>query len=180
MIWRIVSDRALPVAPRSMAGPVALGVVLWLGLVRVRGRLPAVPPGDIVGAKGFLFRTKKGELTVRVHELRLLVKSIRPLPEKFHGLADQEQRYRQRYVDLFANPEVRKSFALRSRIVREVRAYFDSLDYHEVETPILFKSTPEGAREFLVPNRREPGTFYALPQSPQQFKQIRHYTQPVV
>ncbi len=100
--------------------------------------------GDIVGAKGFLFRTKKGELTVRVHELRLLVKSIRPLPEKFHGLADQELRYRQRYVDLIVNEHSRWVFAVRSRVIQAIRNRMVGTNYLEVETPML-QPIPGGA-----------------------------------
>ena len=81
-------------------------------------------------------------------------------------------RSRQRYLDLFVNEEGRDLFRRRSAIVRHIRGFLEDRGFLEVETPTLFKSTPEGAREFLVPNRREPGTFYALPQSPQQFKQI--------
>ena len=81
--------------------------------------------------------TQKGERTVWAKEVVLASKALRPAPEKWHGLQDTEQRYRMRYVDLFANPDVRQSFALRSKIVREVRHYFDSRDYQEVETPIL-------------------------------------------
>ena len=81
--------------------------------------------GDIIGVKGEVFRTKTGELSLRVTELTLLAKSLRPLPEKFHGLTDTEMRYRQRYVDLIANPEVKDTFVKRSRILKEIRAYLD-------------------------------------------------------
>ena len=93
--------------------------------------------GDIIGAKGEVFRTKTGELSVRVTELTLLAKSLRPLPEKFHGLTDTEMRYRQRYVDLIANPEVKDTFVKRSRILKEIRAYLDEKGFLEVDTPIL-------------------------------------------
>jgi lysyl-tRNA synthetase class 2 len=92
---------------------------------------------DLVSVTGELGTTQKGEPTLWATDVVLASKALRPAPEKWHGLQDTEQRYRMRYVDLFANPEVRQSFALRSRIVREVRAYFDSLGYLEVETPIL-------------------------------------------
>jgi lysyl-tRNA synthetase class 2 len=92
---------------------------------------------DLVAITGELGRTQAGEATVWATEVVLAAKALRAAPEKWHGLTDQEQRYRQRYVDLFANPEVQRQFALRSQVVREVRAYFDSLGYHEVETPIL-------------------------------------------
>ena len=93
--------------------------------------------GDIIGVKGEVFRTKTGELSVRVTELTLLAKSLRPLPEKFHGLTDTEMRYRQRYVDLIANPEVKDTFVKRSRILKEIRAYLDEKGFLEVDTPIL-------------------------------------------
>ena len=93
--------------------------------------------GDIIGAKGEVFRTKTGELSVRVTGLTLLAKSLRPLPEKFHGLTDTEMRYRQRYVDLIANPEVKDTFVKRSRILKEIRAYLDEKGFLEVDTPIL-------------------------------------------
>ncbi len=93
--------------------------------------------GDIVGVRGFVFRTKMGEISVHVTEVVLLSKSLLPLPEKFHGLKDQETRYRQRYVDLIVNPEVRRAFEVRSRFIRYVRRYLDERDYMEVETPVL-------------------------------------------
>ncbi len=93
--------------------------------------------GDIVGATGTLFITRTGELTILVDELRLLTKSLRPLPEKFHGLADQETRYRQRYVDLIVNERSREVFLLRSRLVAYIRAFLDSQDFLEVETPMM-------------------------------------------
>ena len=94
--------------------------------------------GDWVGAAGCIIRTKRGELSVAVEQLELLSKSIRPLPEKFHGLADKETRYRQRYVDLIANPEVRDTFEKRFKILRAIRSYMeDELGYYEVETPFL-------------------------------------------
>jgi lysyl-tRNA synthetase class 2 len=93
--------------------------------------------GDIVGATGTLFKTKTGELSIRVTTIRLLAKALRPLPEKFHGLADQEQRYRQRYVDLITNPEARRVFAQRSAIVQAMREFFVARGYLEVETPMM-------------------------------------------
>ena len=93
--------------------------------------------GDIIGVRGEVFRTKTGELSLRVTELTLLAKSLRPLPEKFHGLTDVEMRYRQRYVDLIANPEVKDTFVKRSRILKEIRAYLDEKGFLEVDTPIL-------------------------------------------
>ncbi|RPE81621.1 lysine--tRNA ligase [Vulcaniibacterium tengchongense] len=93
--------------------------------------------GDIVGAEGTLTRTKTGELSVKAERLRLLTKSLRPLPDKFHGLADVEQRYRQRYVDLIVNPEAREVFVKRSRIIRAIRAWLDARGFLEVETPMM-------------------------------------------
>jgi lysyl-tRNA synthetase class 2 len=93
--------------------------------------------GDIVAARGSLFRTNTGELTVRADELRLLTKSLRPLPEKFHGLSDQEIRYRQRYLDLIMNESSREVFRKRSAIVRYLRSFLDAQDYLEVETPMM-------------------------------------------
>ncbi len=100
--------------------------------------------GDILGASGELFRTNTGELTVRADKVRLLAKSLRPLPEKFHGLADQEIRYRQRYVDLIMNEKSRQVFRTRSEIVAYIRAFLDSQDFLEVETPMM-QTTPGGA-----------------------------------
>ncbi|MBZ0091206.1 MAG: lysine--tRNA ligase [Sulfuricellaceae bacterium] len=93
--------------------------------------------GDIVAAKGVLFKTNKGELSVRASELRLLTKSLRPLPEKFHGLSDQEQKYRQRYLDLIVNEETRKTFRVRSRIIQAIRTFLVDRGYLEVETPMM-------------------------------------------
>lgn len=93
--------------------------------------------GDILGAQGVLFRTKTGELSVRVTALRLLTKSLRPLPEKFHGLADQEQKYRQRYLDLLTNEKTRKVFTMRSKIIQHIREHFVAAGYLEVETPMM-------------------------------------------
>ena len=93
--------------------------------------------GDIIGVKGEVFRTKMGEISVRITELMLLSKSLLPLPEKFHGLTDREARYRQRYVDLIVNPEVKDTFVKRSQILKEIRAYLDEKGFLEVDTPIL-------------------------------------------
>lgn len=93
--------------------------------------------GDIIGIKGIVFLTKTGEKSVHVHSIQLLSKSLIPLPEKFHGLKDTDMRYRQRYVDLIANPEVKKTFILRSKIVSAVRSFLDGEGFLEVETPIL-------------------------------------------
>ena len=93
--------------------------------------------GDIVGVHGFVFRTRRGEISVHVQDYVLLSKSLLPLPEKYHGLKDVDTRYRQRYVDLIVNPEVRETFVKRSAALREIRNYLDDLGYLEVETPVL-------------------------------------------
>ena len=93
--------------------------------------------GDIVGVKGEVFRTQRGEMSVRAHDITLLSKSLRPLPEKFHGLTDKEIRYRQRYVDLIMNPESKRNFEIRSQFVAFLRRYLDGLGFMEVETPVL-------------------------------------------
>ena len=100
--------------------------------------------GDILGAEGVLFKTQKGELSVRLRSLRLLVKSLRPLPDKFHGLEDRELRYRQRYVDLIMNEETRQAFVVRSRAIAAMRAFMVEQGFLEVETPML-QVIPGGA-----------------------------------
>ena len=100
--------------------------------------------GDILAATGTLFKTKTGELSVRVEELRLLTKSLRPLPDKWHGMADVDTRYRQRYVDLIVNEQSRQVFLTRNRILKYLRDFLDSMDFLEVETPML-QSIPGGA-----------------------------------
>src|ERR1017187_7984481 len=93
--------------------------------------------GDVIGAEGILFRTKTGELSVRVERLVLLTKSLRPLPDKWHGIADTELRYRRRYVDLIMNEDSRRVFEIRSAIVRYLRSFLDAREFLEVETPML-------------------------------------------
>ncbi len=107
--------------------------------------------GDIVGVRGEVFKTNAGEISIKCHEVTLLSKSLLPLPEKFHGLKDPDLRYRQRYVDLIMNPDVRKTFEARSAIIRYIREYLDTRGYMEVETPILH-STAGGAaaRPFIT------------------------------
>lgn len=107
--------------------------------------------GDILGVQGILFITKSGELTIRVKSLRLLTKSLRPLPEKFHGLIDQEQKYRQRYLDLISNKDTRKVFVTRSKIIQVIREFFEARGYLEVETPMMHP-IPGGAaaRPFIT------------------------------
>ena len=93
--------------------------------------------GDIIGASGYVFKTKTGEISVHVEKLTLLSKSLRPLPEKFHGMTDKELRYRQRYVDLIVNDDSRRNFVIRSKFIRYVRSFLDARGYLEVETPVL-------------------------------------------
>jgi lysyl-tRNA synthetase, class II len=100
--------------------------------------------GDILGAEGTLFKTKTGELSVKVEALRLLTKALRPLPEKFHGLTDQETRYRQRYLDLIMNDVARRTFRLRAEIVAYLRRFLDARGFLEVETPMM-QAIPGGA-----------------------------------
>lgn len=93
--------------------------------------------GDIVGVEGTLFRTHRGEITIKVTDFSILAKSLRPLPEKFHGLKDVETRYRQRYLDLIVNPDVRQTFIARTKIIKSIRKYLDERNFLEVETPVL-------------------------------------------
>jgi lysyl-tRNA synthetase class 2 len=108
------------------------------------GLFRSLDVGDIVGLEGHLFRTRTKELTIEAREIRLLTKCLRPLPEKWHGLADVEARYRQRYLDLMVNPESREVFEKRSRIVRLLRRFFEERDFLEVETPMM-QAIPGGA-----------------------------------
>ncbi|MBR5523707.1 MAG: lysine--tRNA ligase, partial [Clostridia bacterium] len=93
--------------------------------------------GDIVGITGWVFRTKMGEISIHATGIKLLSKSLRPLPEKYHGLKDTDTRFRQRYVDLIVNPEVKRNFIIRSKFIKYMRAYLDGRNYIEVETPVL-------------------------------------------
>ena len=114
-------------------------------------RFTQLDPGDIVGARGPMFMTRRGEPTVEVHEIALLTKALRPLPDKWHGLKDVEIRYRQRYVDLIANPTVREVFRARTRIIEAIRRLYDERGFLEVETPVL-QEIPGGghARPFVT------------------------------
>ena len=107
--------------------------------------------GDIIGITGFVFKTKTGEISIHAKELILLSKSLRPLPEKFHGLKDTDLRYRQRYVDLIVNPEVKETFIKRAEILKEIRRFMNEKGYMEVETPILTTvATGDAARPFIT------------------------------
>lgn len=107
--------------------------------------------GDIIGVEGFVFKTRRGEISVHAQKITLLSKSLLPLPEKWHGLKDMETRYRQRYVDLIVNPDVKETFVKRSMIIREIRNYLDNMGFLEVETPVL-QTTAGGAtaRPFIT------------------------------
>ncbi len=109
-----------------------------------RGFAKSLDLGDVIGIEGALHKSGKGDLYVQLDQYQLLTKALRPLPDKYHGLADQEMRYRQRYVDLIANPEVRETFKMRSRIVAFIRSYLNAREFLEVETPML-QPIPGGA-----------------------------------
>ena len=117
--------------------------------------------GDILGVEGTLFKTRTGELTVNAARVRLLAKSLRPLPEKFHGLADQEQKYRSRYLDLITSEEARRTFAVRSRLIQAIRAYMIAQGFLEVETPMM-QPIPGGAaaRPFVTHHNALDMTLY--------------------
>jgi len=158
--WFEENTIRVAIAGRMMAKRV-MGKASFAGLMDMSGRIQlyvardqlpeGVYPdfktwdvGDILGAEGALFKTKKDELSVRVDSLRLLTKSIRPLPEKFHGLTDTEQRYRQRYVDLIMNEPVREIFKVRTHIINFIRDYLNKEHFLEVETPMMH-AIPGGA-----------------------------------
>ena len=107
--------------------------------------------GDIVEVKGFVFKTQMGEISVHAKEVKLLSKSLKPLPEKYHGLTNTDLRYRQRYVDLIMNPEVKDTFVKRSKIISSIRRYLDNQGFMEVETPMLVANAGgASARQFLT------------------------------
>ncbi len=137
MMLKRVMGKACFATLQDMSGRIQLYVTLDALGATVLDAFKHWDLGDIVGASGTLFKTKTGELSVRVTAIRLLAKALRPLPEKFHGLADQEQRYRQRYVDLITNADSRRVFAARSKIVQAIREFFVARGYLEVETPMM-------------------------------------------
>lgn len=108
-----------------------------LGEEKYKQQFKRLDIGDIIGVRGRVFKTRRGEVTVRVEDFELLSKSLRPLPEKFHGLKDVDTRYRQRYLDLIVNQEVRDTFRKRTRVIQSIRSYLDERDFLEVETPVL-------------------------------------------
>jgi lysyl-tRNA synthetase, class II len=136
---RIIRNRGAFMVLQDGAGQIQLYVT-----AEARAFAKIVDLGDIIGVQGVLHKSGKGELYVNMDECQLLTKALRPLPDKFHGLADQEIRYRQRYVDLIANPEVRATFIIRSKVVQFIRDYLAGHDFLEVETPMLH-SIPGGA-----------------------------------
>ena len=137
MMLKRVMGKACFATVQDMTGQIQLYVTLDAVGAETLDAFKHWDLGDIVGATGTLFRTKTGELSVKCNSVRLLAKALRPLPEKFHGLTDQEQKYRQRYVDLITNPASRGVFVKRSQIVQAIREFFVARDYLEVETPMM-------------------------------------------
>jgi len=137
MMLKRVMGKACFATVQDMTGQIQLYVTLDAVGAETLDAFKHWDLGDIVGATGTLFRTKTGELSVKCDSVRLLAKALRPLPEKFHGLTDQEQKYRQRYVDLITNPASRGVFIKRSQIVQAIREFFVARDYLEVETPMM-------------------------------------------
>ena len=137
MVLKRVMGKACFATLQDMSGRIQLYVTLDAVGANTLDDFKHWDLGDIVGAMGTLFRTRTGELSVRVTDIRLLAKALRPLPEKFHGMTDQEQRYRQRYVDLITNPAARDVFVKRSQIVQAIREFFVRRGYLEVETPMM-------------------------------------------
>ena len=137
MILKRVMGKASFATIQDMSGRIQLYIAIDTAGVEAQAAFKHYDLGDILGAQGTLFRTRTGELSVRVTRLRLLTKSLRPLPEKFHGLADQEQKYRQRYLDLITNENSRNVFITRSRIIQSIRECLVARGYLEVETPMM-------------------------------------------
>lgn len=137
MVLKRVMGKASFATLQDMSGRIQLYITNDITGAEVHEAFKHYDLGDILGAQGTLFKTRTGELSVRVTTLRLLTKSLRPLPEKFHGLTDQEQKYRQRYLDLITNENTRKVFITRSRIIQSIREFFTADGYLEVETPMM-------------------------------------------
>ena len=144
MLLKRVMGKASFATLQDMSGQIQIYVNNDLTGVEVHEAFKHWDLGDILGVEGTVFKTHKGELSVHAEKLRLLSKSLRPLPEKFHGLTDMEQRYRQRYVDLIVNPETRRTFEIRSKLVQAIREFFVARGYLEVETPMM-QPIPGGA-----------------------------------
>lgn len=137
MVLKRIMGKASFASIQDMSGRIQLYIANDVTGVEAHAAFKHYDLGDILGAEGSLFRTRTGELSVRVTNLRLLTKSLRPLPEKFHGLTDQEQKYRQRYLDLITNEESRQVFITRSRIIQAMRESLGARGYLEVETPMM-------------------------------------------
>jgi lysyl-tRNA synthetase class 2 len=144
MMLKRVMGKASFATLQDMSGRIQLFISNNDSGIEVHDNFKHYDLGDILGAVGVLFKTKTDELSVRVSMVRLLTKSLRPLPEKFHGLADQEQKYRQRYLDLITNEEARHVFMTRTKIIQAIREFFINHGYMEVETPMMH-SIPGGA-----------------------------------
>lgn len=136
MLKRIMGKAAFATI-QDMSGRIQLYISREAVGEEVYNRFKKWDMGDIVGARGYVFRTKTGELSLHVEELRLLTKSLRPLPDKFHGIADQEMKYRQRYVDLIMSEETRRAFVVRSQVVEGIRRFMSGRGFMEVETPMM-------------------------------------------
>ncbi|NHN36086.1 lysine--tRNA ligase [Pseudomaricurvus alcaniphilus] len=136
---RLIRNRGAFMELQDSSGRIQLYVTK-----EARGFAKSLDLGDVIGIEGALHKSGKGDLYVQLDQYQLLTKALRPLPDKYHGLADQEMRYRQRYVDLIANPEVRETFKMRSRIVAFIRSYLNAREFLEVETPML-QPIPGGA-----------------------------------
>ena len=161
MILKRVMGKASFATIQDMSGHIQLYITNDITGESVHAAFKHFDLGDILGVHGTLFITKSGELTVRVKSLRLLTKSLRPLPEKFHGLTDQEQKYRQRYLDLISNEDTRKVFLTRSKIIQSIRMFFETRGYLEVETPMMHP-IPGGAaaRPFVTHHNALDMDFY--------------------
>ena len=161
MILKRVMGKASFATIQDMSGHIQLYITNDITGESVHAAFKHFDLGDILGVHGTLFITKSGELTVRVKNLRLLTKSLRPLPEKFHGLTDQEQKYRQRYLDLISNEDTRKVFLTRSKIIQFIRVFFETRGYLEVETPMMHP-IPGGAaaRPFVTHHNALDMDFY--------------------
>src|SRR5512145_292508 len=144
MMLKRVMGKASFATVQDMSGRMQLFISNDITGEAAHGEFKHYDLGDILGATGVLFKTKTGELSVRVTQVRLLTKALRPLPEKFHGLADQEQKYRQRYLDLITNEDARRVFVVRSRTVQAIRDFLVRHGYLEVETPMM-QPIPGGA-----------------------------------